>query len=304
MKIQADRWQHTREEWAHATSSTCAKSLLCATIHASLHLRLSNRRQKKKKGQKSEFEAEIGESGPVRGKDVLLMTVLGLRIMLHDTSRDMLGVGLRKDSYKPPLYMASASGKLEILQLLVERGADVHSRNKDDWTPLKTASHQGHLDVVRFLIDSSADVNSRDNQGRTPLHAAASKGHLDVLKLLLARGADFSIRDDRDRTPFDLASNNGNPEVADFLFGHMASSMSLDGAGNTISSTISLRNRPLNLVHRPRKRGEDVTPSDSEGRSVYTASKDGQLDIVRSLLDSGSAVNERNTRRETALGAA
>ncbi len=80
--------------------------------------------------------------------------------------------------------------------------------------------------------------------------------------------------------------------------------MSLDGAANTISSTISLRNRPLNLVHRPRKRGEDVTPSDSEGRSVYTASKDGQLDIVRSLLDSGSDVNERNTRRETALGAA
>src|SRR6266702_3045947 len=34
---------------------------------------LTNRRQKKKKGQKSEFEAELGESGPVRGKDVLLM---------------------------------------------------------------------------------------------------------------------------------------------------------------------------------------------------------------------------------------
>ncbi len=34
---------------------------------------LTNRRQKKKKGQKSEFEAELGESGPVCGKDVLLM---------------------------------------------------------------------------------------------------------------------------------------------------------------------------------------------------------------------------------------
>src|SRR6266702_2107944 len=197
MKIQADRWQHTREEWAHATSSTCAKSLLCATIHASLHLRLSNRRQKKKKGQKSEFEAEIGESGPVRGKDVLLMTVLGLRIMLHDTSRDMLGVGLRKDSYKPPLYMASASGKLEILQLLVERGADVHSRNKDDWTPLKMASDQGHLDVVRFLIDSGADVNSYDSQGWTPLHSASWKGHVDVVELLIQHGADARKQNDK-----------------------------------------------------------------------------------------------------------
>ncbi len=34
---------------------------------------LTNRRQKKKKGQKLEFEAELGESSPVHGKDVSLM---------------------------------------------------------------------------------------------------------------------------------------------------------------------------------------------------------------------------------------
>ncbi len=39
MKIRADRWQHAREEWACAASSARAKTLLCATVRASLRLR-------------------------------------------------------------------------------------------------------------------------------------------------------------------------------------------------------------------------------------------------------------------------
>jgi len=42
MKIQADMWQHAREEWACAASSTHTQTLLCTTVHASLRLRLAN----------------------------------------------------------------------------------------------------------------------------------------------------------------------------------------------------------------------------------------------------------------------
>ena len=145
-----------------------------------------------------------------------------------------------------------------------------------------------------------------DNQGWTPLHEAARNGHLDVVELLLARGADFSIRDDRDRSPLVLASENGNPKVANFLFEHMAASMSIleDGAANTTLSTISLQNAPPSIAPPPREREEDVTSSDSGQCSVYSASQNGQFDIVRSLLDRGHDVNDRNSRRETALDVA
>jgi ankyrin repeat protein len=204
-----------------------------------------------------------------------------------------------------PLDLASASGELGISQLLVRQGAYMECRDVNGWTPLKTASHYGHLDVVQLLIDSGADLNPHDNQGWTPLHAAAYNGHLDVVELLLSRGACFSIRDDGDRTALDLASENGNSEVANFLFEHMAASVSplVDDVANAIPSTDIRQNAPPSIVNSPPSDSEweDVSSFDSEQCSVYAASRDGQLDMVRSLLDSGYDVNDWNTSRETAL---
>src|SRR6202012_3679777 len=112
------------------------------------------------------------------------------------------------------------------------------------WTPLKEASHYGHLDIVQLLIDSGANVNSHDKQGWTTLHAAVSEGYANVEDLLLARGADFSIRDNQDRTPYDLIADKGDPGVGVFLSEQVADSTSqlVDDTANAIPSTISLQN--------------------------------------------------------------
>ncbi|KAH8980600.1 ankyrin repeat-containing domain protein [Lactarius hatsudake] len=216
-------------------------------------------------------------------------------------------VNTQSDHQATPLFPASLEGKLESSWQLVKRGVDVNSMEDSEngwtlgWTPLQVALYSGHLDVAQFLIDGGADVNSRGDKSWTPLHSAAGKGHLDIVKLLLRSGADFNIRTDGDRTPWDLASDNGNPRVADFLSGHRDTTglMSLDGAVGTALPTIS---RHLNSMHPPRN-SEDVTSSD-EQRSLYTASQNGELDIVRSLLDRGTDINERSTFRATALDVA
>ncbi|KAH9054003.1 ankyrin repeat-containing domain protein [Lactarius deliciosus] len=148
------------------------------------------------------------------------------------------------------------------------------------------ALYNGHLDVARFLADAGADVNSRGNNSSTPLHSTAGKGYLDIVKLLLRRSADFNIRD---RTSLDLVSDSGKPGVAD-LSAHMAGPTSLFGAAGATLSTI----RPL--LRR-------LAPVQSQC-PLYTASQNGQLDIVRSLLERGTDVNERSIFRATALHAA
>ncbi len=186
-----------------------------------------------------------------------------------------------------PLALASSVGHLEISRLLVQEGANVNSRTWNDWTPLNTASANGHLDVVRLLIDNGADVGFPNYEGATPLHSAASNGHLDIVKLLLESGADFNIRNDNTKTPLDLAFDHGNPEVAGFL------------------SHLRPRNPP-DTVQPQRKRGEAVEPPDNEQSSLQlkNASAHGQLEIVRSLLDRGSDINEMDSRRTTALHSA
>lgn len=48
----------------------------------------------------------------------------------------------------------------------------------------------GHLEVVKVLVVRGADAACRDAQGYTPLHAAAAAGQVDVLKYLLQLGAE------------------------------------------------------------------------------------------------------------------
>ncbi len=203
-----------------------------------------------------------------------------------------------------PLALASSTGSSETSWLLVQKGANVNSRTRDDWTPLNIASENEHLDVVRLLINNGADVDLPNDKGRTPLHSAASNGYLDVVKLLLESGADFNIRNDDGKTALDLAFDSGKLEVSNFLSGHITREMSLDGVVNPSTPILQPRSKPPNVVQPLRKGGEDVKPSDDEQPSLYIASGNGQLDIVRSLLDRGSDVNETNSGRMTALHAA
>eukprot|EP00919_Chromeraceae_sp_WS-2016_P007747 GHVR01018221.1.p1 GENE.GHVR01018221.1~~GHVR01018221.1.p1 ORF type:complete len:154 (+),score=25.57 GHVR01018221.1:151-612(+) len=55
------------------------------------------------------------------------------------------------------------------------------------WTPLHWASCEGHFDVVELLVDSGADLNCTDKYGYTPLQLAFGKRHLLVAELLKQR---------------------------------------------------------------------------------------------------------------------
>ena len=216
-------------------------------------------------------------------------------------------VNKQDEDHVTPLYTASASGNLDVSWLLVQQGADVQSRTSHNWTPLHTASYHGHLGVAQFLVNSGADVNARAHEGWTPLHSAACKGHLDVVKVLLEDGADFRIRDNNDKTPFDVAFDNEQPEVSDFLSIHMTGSVPLDRVVKKTSPTVSPRSGPSGVFH-PQGKFEDGISSDNgqlwASLSLYSASENGHVDVVRSLLDRGSDVDERNSLRTTALAAA
>jgi ankyrin repeat protein len=168
----------------------------------------------------------------------------------------------------------------------------VECRDRDGWTPLKTAAHHGHLNDIQFLVDCGADVNTRDNEDRTPVQKARTIVTLCSSYSSMAQIPEI-VR------PLTWHLTQGRLEVAD-----LASSISLDSAANTTPSTVGSQNKPPNGLHPPGKRGEGETSSDIEQCLVYAASMNGQLDIVRSLLDHGSDANERNTICETALNAA
>lgn len=89
-------------------------------------------------------------------------------------SRDTAG---RKSS---PLHFAAGFGRKDVVEYLLQSGANVHARDDGGLIPLHNACSFGHAEVVNLLLRHGADPNARDNWNYTPLHEAAIKGKTDV----------------------------------------------------------------------------------------------------------------------------
>jgi ankyrin repeat protein len=107
-----------------------------------------------------------------------------------------------------PFLRASQSGDVELMKLLLARGADpkintvlgvsaLHVAAGIGWVEGITYewSQQATLDAVKMLIDLGLDVNLQADTGRTAMHGAAHKGRSDVVQLLFDKGAKLDTRD-------------------------------------------------------------------------------------------------------------
>jgi ankyrin repeat protein len=126
-----------------------------------------------------------------------------------------------------PLLFAGAAGHVDVVDLLLSRGASPNARMLDlpeaGWegtTALMMAAEDGNPDLVRLLLKRGADPNARDRKGLTPLmYAAASidRGNTDIVQQLLAAGADPAVKTPQEETAVTMATKYGNREAAALL---------------------------------------------------------------------------------------
>jgi len=129
-----------------------------------------------------------------------------------------VNVNFEDDGGEFPLQIACWRGKKEIVELLIENGADVNYADESEFhTALMMASRHGHAEIVRLLLKHGAHVNAKDDYENTSLTKAAESGHLEAVHLLLKHGANPNLRDEFDKTPSQLAEENGHLEVAELI---------------------------------------------------------------------------------------
>jgi uncharacterized protein len=95
----------------------------------------------------------------------------------------------------PPLMYAAGAGQLDLVQLLLQFGADVNTADDKSRPPLMNASLKENVQVVQCLLEAGADVNAVDSNGHCALKAAVQANSTALLQLLLKHGADSSFRD-------------------------------------------------------------------------------------------------------------
>ena len=145
--------------------------------------------------------------------------------------------GVRESGLYPPLILAARCGnqRPEVFTLLVERGANPNVVSKegsyDGWTPLFFACSQCNLDLVRLLLDRGADVNASDARGYNALmqfcrinnHWAPPADSIrQIAKLLIDKGIDITKANRGGQAALGIASIWKNVRAARVLLAHGA----------------------------------------------------------------------------------
>src|SRR6266852_4031192 len=109
------------------------------------------------------------------------------------------------------LHAAAYSGNVELVKLLLSRGApvDAIAGTKYRNTPLQTSMLTGQGAAARALVEAGADVKHPQWEGFTVLHDAARQGDLELVRFFVRHGADVNARTIRGDTPIGEARSHG-----------------------------------------------------------------------------------------------
>ncbi|RHY68619.1 hypothetical protein DYB30_009166 [Aphanomyces astaci] len=115
-----------------------------------------------------------------------------------------------------PLMRAAQEGQAAVVSALLGKDADSNAANMEGMTALMLASQRGHADIAEILISAGALVDKQTVRS-TALLLAAKRGHAGAITMLLTAGADMFLKDERDKTALDNAARRGNDELIRIL---------------------------------------------------------------------------------------
>ncbi|XP_026148512.1 ankyrin repeat and SAM domain-containing protein 6 [Mastacembelus armatus] len=116
---------------------------------------------------------------------------------------------------RPDVFSALKLGNSQLVkEILEEEPSQVNSSNQEGATPLMMAAVSGQLEVVQLMVEKNADIDKQDGvHGWTALMQATYHGNKDIVKYLLSQGADVNLRAKNGYTAFDLVMLLSDPDT-------------------------------------------------------------------------------------------
>jgi ankyrin repeat protein len=120
---------------------------------------------------------------------------------------------------RTPLIVAAEEGQLEVVNILLAKGADVHATTNAGKSALYLGCERGHVELCKTLLEAGADPGQASCRKKIPLYTAAEQGNLPMVKVLLpyTTKAHLFIETTYGTTPLFIATRSGNTNVKDLL---------------------------------------------------------------------------------------
>ncbi|KAK8552862.1 hypothetical protein V6N12_041436 [Hibiscus sabdariffa] len=150
----------------------------------------------------------------IKEKDLFKAAETGESSIFKSLSEEHLSksLKLRNEDGRSLLHVAVSSARPEVVKVLsasVDESV-VNSTDEEGWGPIHSAASIGNLEIMEILLSKGANVNVKNDGGRTALHYAASKGWLKIAELLISHGAKINSKDKVGCTPLHRAASTGN----------------------------------------------------------------------------------------------
>lgn len=158
------------------------------------------------------FDPNTVES--TRGENGLIValredSMKAFEFLLNTPSVDL---NKRADNGDTALMIAAFRANQPAVKMLLAKGALV---NQTGWTALHYAAASGSNEIVQLLLDRNANINALSPNKTTPIMMAAWNGHIYTVKLLSDKGADITLRNEQNMNVIDFALSNNHKDIAE-----------------------------------------------------------------------------------------
>jgi ankyrin repeat protein len=188
------------------------------------------------------------------------------------------------------LHWAAHSNQDEMARLLIAAGANANAANRYGVTPLTLAATSGNAALAAALLEAGADPNVTVGEGETILMTAARTGSVEIIEALVAKGADVNRAEQwQGQTALVYAAAQNHADAVKVL-------VELGADVNTRSKRLEFPDfvfQTAGMIYAVQPVG-DWTP-------LMYAARDGAIDAVRALADSGADLNLVDPVGTTAL---
>jgi ankyrin repeat protein len=189
------------------------------------------------------------------------------------------------------LQAASAGGYKEVMQQLLDKGAEINAQGGIFGNALQAASAGGYKEVMQQLLDKGAEINAQGGDLGNALQAASARGHKEVVQQLLEKGAKINAQGGIFGNALQAASSGGYKEVVQQLLNKGAEINAQDGIfGNALQAASSGGHKEV--VQQLLEKGAEINAQGGDyGNALQAASAGGHKEVVQQLLSKGAKTN-------------
>ncbi len=217
------------------------------------------------------------------------------------------GLNIRDNLGRTPLHLAAQRNSKSIVELLIAKGADIESETDSKLTPLHYAVLMtDNYEIVEYLIEKGANVNPPDHFGKLPLNSAAYHRSRRMIDLLLDNNADFDTSGAHGINTLLSAAEKGSfrlfnavtAKIGDDYFKneeHQESIMrsALSGGSIEIVNSLLTKNIKINL-----------SPDENGWTSLHFTASNKQPEMMGFLVNQGANINQRTRSGKSAYNIA